>query len=41
MQRFPRAKGETAPDWFDRLMRTAEVENRPRMPYREPGDDDE
>jgi hypothetical protein len=41
MFRFPRRDKESLTDWFDRLMAIAREEDRPRLPYREPGEDDE
>lgn len=37
----PREPKETLTDWFDRLMAIAWDEDKPRLPYREPGEDDE
>lgn len=39
MFKFPREKGETLTGWFDRLMGLAADENKPRLPYRDPGED--
>jgi hypothetical protein len=41
MYRSPRQGKESLTDWFDRLMAIADDENKPRLPYREPGEHDE
>lgn len=43
MRRFPRQPGEASTDWFDRLLAKSETKALPevRLPYREPGIDDE
>lgn len=39
MFKHPRGPKESLTDWFDRLMATAEEENKPRLPYRDPGEE--
>lgn len=39
MFKFPRAKDETLTDWFDRLMGEDREETKPRLPYRDPGEE--
>lgn len=41
MFKFPRGEKEGLTDWFDRLMALAWEDEKPRLPYREPGEDDD
>lgn len=40
MVRMPREAGEDLTDWFERVLAKGHEEAR-RLPYREPGEDDE
>lgn len=39
MFKFPRDPKESLTDWFDRLMARAWDEDKPRLPYRDPGEE--
>lgn len=39
MFKFPRGSKESSVDWFDRLMAQAWNDDKPRLPYRDPGEE--